>query len=278
MWIFILFFFGGCVLSQPSIDTKSDTPSWAKDDAMLGGNLVVGRAMPTFQGMYMQRQNALFDARRKLSFKIRSIISKDKEQSIEVYNDKIKIESIENINEFSKVILSDITQYDAYISDDNELFILIGLSNENVKIKSKSSSLVKFDKNRLLNSGCYPKSILETIDTKSDIYKGKPLWFYEKNRPGVYTSIGIAEKIDNDFDAQKSLAITLATTNLVRKIKSHVSSKQKLMKMLKDDEIANLLESSSRYKSNALVKSVELQDIWMDPNSCELYIIVYSTR
>jgi len=76
----------------------------------------------------------------------------------------------------------------------------------------------------------------------------------------------------------KSLAITLATTNLVRKIKSHVASKQKLMKMLKDDEIANLLESSSRYKSNALVKSVELQDIWMDPNSCELYIIVYSTR
>ena len=64
----------------------------------------------------------------------------------------------------------------------------------------------------------------------------------------------------------------------MKKIKSSVSSKMKLMNMLKHNETASLLESSGTYKSSARVKSVNVADIWMDPKSCELYVLVYSSK
>ena len=226
----------------------------------------------------MQRQNALFDAKKKISFNIKSVISSESTENINIYDESIAVNSINNIDSFSEVVLNDIKQFDAYINDSNELFLLIGLSSSNIPLESKARNLKKFNNQELMNSGCYDKNILSSITTSSKIYNDKPIWFYEDYKERFYSSIGITEKKDENYYAQKSAAILLAKSNLMKKIKSSVSSKMKLMNMLKHNETASLLESSGTYKSSARVKSVNVADIWMDPKSCELYVLVYSSK
>ena len=152
------------------------------------------------------------------------------------------------------------------------------MSNNNISLESKVKNIKKFTNKKLINSGCYDKNTLSSIITFAYIYNDKPLWFYEDSKEGFYSSIGITEKIDENYEAQKRAAVMLAKSNLMKKIKSNVSSKMKLMNMLKHNETSALLESSGTYKSSARVKSINVKDIWMDPKNCELYVLVYSSK
>ena len=263
----------GCISPKPE---KNPKPYWLKENALLNTSLVVGYAPSTFQGMFMQRENALYDGRKKLSFNIRSIVSSKNIENIVVYQKKISLESIKNTDAFSKVILDDIKQFDAYIDQDNSLYLLMGISSENIKIKYKHEDLKLFDKKELLESKCYSRNILDSISTSAYFYKKKPLWFYNPNIDGYHSSIGIAEKTDENYEIQKQTALLLAKSNLSKQIRSKSSSKIHMLEILKDDEVGVLLESSSTHKSSAKIKSFKIKDTWLDPKTCELYILVYT--
>ncbi len=280
-FVYILFavLFTACNSPKPNLSSNEvKKPYWLDENNLLDIRFVVGYAPSTFQGLYMQRQNALFDGRKKLSFNMKSIISSKSIHDVEVYQESISIKSIKNIDAFSQLILSDIKQFDAYMNENNELYLLMGLSGMSMKLESKSRYLKAFNKKRLLESKCYDKEVLNSISTSSYIYDEKPLWFYTSDKKDHYSSIGIAEKVDEDYEAQKRVALMLAKTDLIKQIKSYSSSKMQMLKILKHDESGVLLDSSSTHKSIAKVKSIKIKDIWMDPKSCELYVLIYSTK
>jgi hypothetical protein len=273
LYVILSVFLTACISPKVKENKK---PYWLEENALLNTGLVVGYAPSTFQGMFMQRQNALHDAKKKLSFNIKSIITSKSIENIELYKENISIESIKNIDAFSKLALHDIKQFDAYVDENNNLYVLMGISSAYAKPEDKSNDLKFFDKKQLLESKCYKKDILEFISTSSYIYHDKPLWFYELNEKGFHFGIGIAEKIDENYESQKKVALMLAKADLSKQINSYSSSKMKMLEILKSDERGVLLESLSTHKSISKINTIKIKDVWMDPRSCELYILVYS--
>lgn len=266
-----LFIFSGCVHVNPPkpLQQESKKPYWVKDETILPNNLAVGFCKPVFGGVYAQRQNALLDAKEKLSHKINAIISSNKTENLNMFHDEVSIDSVQNIKSLSKVVLNNIKVYDTYINSSKELYILIGLADAKVTLEPKITKA--FNRKDLEASTCYNKKILKNIDTASKIYNGKPLWFYTQAEDNA---IGIAQKVDGNFEMQKKTAIFLAKTNLVKKVKSHSISKIKMMQMLKHNETATILDTKSIHQSKQKLKNILLKDIWMDPKSCELYVLV----
>ena len=264
--IFTFIFFTGCIKVTPA--STNLKPSWL-ENKLLSNHLVVGYAKPVFGGIYIQRQFAIADAKMKLGENIRTIISAKKEKNLNIFGENVSLNSIENIESFSKIILDDIKIYDSYINKNKELFLLVGLKDAKIRLKTK---VVKaFNKKSLESSTCYAKNILSKIITKSTIYQNKPLWFYSQNE---HESIGIAQKIDEDFEMQKRKSITLAKINLLKKSSSFVSSKMKLMKILKYDEEGVLLSNHSHQNNKKHIGKIKLKDIWLDTKSCELYVLI----
>lgn len=268
-----LFIFSGCSNINSPKPQKQELPYWMKNETILSNNLAVGYSIPVFGGVYAQRQNALHDAKEKLSQNIKSTISSNKNEKINLFNNQFSINSIQNIKAVSKLLLNDIKIYDTYINASNELFLLIGLPDAKVKLKKKQ--IKPFNKKDLKSSTCYNQKILNSINTSSTIYKDKPLWFYSQN---LDNAIGIAEKIDENFEMQKKTAILLAKTNLVKKTNSYSLSKRKMLQMLKHNEEAVLLDTKSITKSNQKLNSFHIKDIWINPKTCELYVFICATH
>jgi hypothetical protein len=260
------------------MEQNNIVPSWVNPNANLGVNLSVGYAKPVFQGMYMQEQNALNDAKIKLSHKISSVISAKNTEKFLVFNQEISVKSIKDIRAFNKIILNDIEQYDAYIDKDKGLYILVGREGlgENISVSKKKPQ--RYNKSVLLQSRCYKKEILSAIDTKAPLYKGRPIWFYSPRKKGYYVSIGIAQKNTYDFKKQRDMAILLGKSNMMKKIRSLSSSKLELLEVIRDEESAALYDVWAHHTSSAKVKSVRVEDSWMDPKTCELYVLLYSER
>lgn len=273
--ILIFMLFSGCSSSSKSTlkpaAITSVKPQWLENKTLIGNNFAVGFSKPVFGGVQAQRQNALHDAKEKLSHKIKSIVSSKKKQNINIFGENFELDSVQNIEAFNEIILSDIKIYDTYINLSNELYILIGFSNNHIDISVKT--LKQFDKTKLQSSQCYNNDILNSIETKSKMYREKPIWFYTQES---YESIGIAKKLDDGFYMQKKRAIMVAKSNLIKKTASYSSSKIMLMQMLKHGEEAVILDSYSEHKSFENVKDIKLQDIWLDTKTCEVYVLLKS--
>ncbi len=273
-------------MNQPSlrsqdvmINKKVDTPTWMDSDILLGNTIAIGFAKPVFQGAYMQEQNAMNDAKIKLSHKIKSVISAKNTQKFVVYSQEISTKYVKNIEAFNNIVLNDIQQYDAYIDKEGNLYILAGIGPLKRKgLVQDKRDLHLFNHEQLLNSHCYKKEQLLKIQTKASLYKGRPLWFYTPQKEGYYTSIGIAQKNGNNFKKQRSMAVLLGKSNLMKKIRSQNSSKLQLLEVMRDDESATLYDVWGHNTSSAKVSSIRVEDFWMDPKTCELYAFVYSKR
>ncbi len=213
----------------------------------------------------------MHDAKDNLSYKINSLITSKSETDLNILNETISLKSVKNIQALSEIALRQTTQYDIYIDEDKNLYILIGLRDQK-SLATKKIELYDFDMSELLDSGCYPKETVQDIKTTSYMYKEKPLWFYEPYIKNHHTAIGIAPKLDNNYERQKRGAVLQAKMNLIRDMSSHIKSKQSLMQLLKHDESATVLQESGIHKSRGVIKGVEVKDIWMDPDTCELYI------
>ncbi len=138
-----------------------------------------------------------------------------------------------------------------------------------MKLKDKITQ--PFNKKKLKYSKCYDKAILNSLDTQSKMYMGKPLWFYSQ---GLHKSVGIAKKVDNNFEVQKRRAIIIAQSNLMKKTSTYTLSKIRLIQILKHANEAVLIDSKSIQKSMSKIKKTKLNDIWLDPSSCELYVLI----
>lgn len=267
-----LFMLSGCVnisSPKPSIKQEQKKPYWVEEKTILPNNLAVGYCEPVFGGIYAQRENALDDAQEELSYKIKSTISSKKVQNIKLFGKKIATNSVRNIKDFSQIVLNDIKVYDTYINSSGGLYLLVGLSDAKVDLKKKTT--IPFNRNRLKSSSCYKQKTLNSINTLSPMYKNRPLWFYSQD---FNTAIGIAQKVDSDFEMQKRTAVLLAKTNLVQKVKSYSLSKTKMMQMLKHNEEGIILESDGLHKSTQKLRNIHLKDIWIDPKTCDIYVFV----
>lgn len=269
--------------SLSSIDVitkkKIDTPIWIDSDVLLGSTMVIGFAKPVFQGAYMQQQNALNDARIKLSHKIKSVISAKTTEKFIVFSQEISTKSVKNIEAFNTLVLNDLQQYDAYIDKEGNLYILAGIGPLKRRgIVQNKRILHVYKQEELLNSHCYKKEQLLKIQTKASLYKGRPLWFYTPQKEGYYTSIGIAQKNGNNFEKQRNMAVLLGKSNLMKKIRSQSSSKLQLLEVMRDDESTTLYDVWGHNTSSAKVSSIKVEDFWMDPKTCEFYAFVYSKR
>ncbi|RLA70521.1 MAG: hypothetical protein DRG24_06770 [Epsilonproteobacteria bacterium] len=281
----VLFFLAGCVSSVPEEPKvqKSQEPAWVLNPQTNGVLRAVGSSPVNFQGVYMQRSEAMANARDKLSHVIHVYITSIFESRLEENGAKLSRQSTKTITEMSKLFMKESYQVDGYVADDGRLYLLVEISDDTIapllKIDERSiSSLpvlktVPYDAAVLEQSRCYDMQTLQSIKTVSGIYRGKPFWFYRPNQEGMIGSVGIAEKEENiPFQTQKRIAISLAKSSLAKRIRLQIDSSHQLTKILKHDDVGVLIEKQMHTKSVSKITQTELKDIWMDPKSCELYV------
>ncbi|MEA1916190.1 MAG: hypothetical protein U9N42_01545 [Campylobacterota bacterium] len=265
--LFTLLFFVGC--AQPSTKNSENLkPYWVENENFFQNSFAVGFSKRSAQGSYMQRQSAWHDASSQLAHKIKSSISSKESLNISLYNTDISTLHVKDIEAFSRVALSDIEQYDAYINENGELYLLVGFADNPLHVERKN--LKKFENSKLLSSSCYDKKTLLDIHTSAYMYKDRPIWFYAPKGG----SIGIAPKTTRGFIHQKRVALMLAKMNLVKKERLKTDSKRELMQLIKHDESASVLSSEATHTSSSKLQNRTVQDIWLDPKSCELYMYI----
>lgn len=276
----LAYFFAGCA-SEPKI--AEELPLWVKNPSLTQA---VGSSKVNFQGVYTQREEALNQAKSELSHNIKTYITSSLNSSSKVDKTEISNKFSDKIVALSEVFLSDAHQVDAYFDSDRKLYILVESSKEKIDKILGSTSGANFEKNRLLalktrefnadelmQSRCYPKDILQTIQTNSALYQNKPVWFFRPNQDGVLGAVGIAEKEERQtFLEQKSVALALAKSSLIKEQKMQILSEHELLKIVNDGTSGAIFESSAIIKSAADSTPFEQKDIWLDPKSCELYI------
>jgi len=281
----LLFFLMGCISSTPSSSSniqENQLPQWVnnlKDDGPLRA---VGSSTLNFQGMYMQRSEAIADARDKLSHKIEVYISSLFESHLEKNGAHLEVQSAQTITEISDLLMEESYQIDGYIADDGRLYILVEVSDEMFAalIKRKGTPLLlpaikttPYDTQALEQSHCYDLQTLKSITTISGVYRNRPLWFYRPNQHGFIGSIGIAEKEEGiSFQKQKQIGTSLAKSDLAKRQRLKVDSQHQMTKILKHNEIGLLMEKQVYARSISKIVQTKVKDIWMDPKNCELYV------
>jgi hypothetical protein len=281
---FLLFALGGCALS-PETKNSEQLPSWVEEHSLTQA---VGSSEVNFQGVYTQRAAALNEAKSQLAHNIRSYITSSLSSRSNVSDSEISNRFNDKVVALSEVFLNDAYQVDAFFDSNKKLYILVESPQENIERavslelqKSRSSLPVlktrPFERDELMRSRCYQRELLETINTKSELFQDKPLWFFRPNIGGVFGSVGIAEKEENmSLQAQKEIALTLAKASLLKEKKMQMKSRHELLKILSNEEAGEIFESSAVIRSTSESIPIEQKDIWLDPNSCELYIWILS--
>lgn len=278
----LIFFFAGCA---PEIEKKQQEqlPLWlSKHDSFHA----VGSSKVNFQGIYTQRLEAINKAKSDLSHRVESYISSVYQKESKTNGNSISTRIQNKVKSISNVFLKESYQVDAYIDAQRRLYVLVGISKAKVynlfgdktQLTSSKTHLPTlktrpFDKKELMQSKCYSKNILETIDTKSDLYQNMPIWFFRPNQDGVVGSVGIAEKErGRSYTKQKSAAFILAKSAISKRQKTEISSEYELYKILHGTVSGENFETSSIVRSATKVQEVVQKDIWLDPKSCELYV------
>jgi len=264
-----------CSSKNLEVHVKEDsTPLWVKHPESLASNRAIGQSTPNFRGMYIQHLNATNRAKAELSHSIKTSITSKYERKAQLNNTTTALHVKQNIEAISKALLKESYQIDAYIDEDNTLYVLLetaSLADEVNEIIVAPLKTEAYSNTSLLESRCYPQKILEYIQTKADVYKEKPLWFY---RPDG-SVVGIAEKSEGmDFNTQKAKAITLAKSTFINQTSSQIDSSYELLKILNEEKTGGLTETSNRVKSSHKIGTLKLQDIWMDHKNCDLYVLM----
>lgn len=284
--LFFLYFLTGCTF-EPKFKKTEPFPIWINNPSLTQA---VGSSEVNFQGVYTQREEALNEAKSQLAHNIRSYITSSLESESKVNSNEISNKYRDKISALSEVFLSDARQIDAYFDSKRKLYILVESPKERIdKIIGKNLNVKEgkillpalltrpFERDELIKSGCYPKEILNTINTKSSLFQNKPVWFFRPNQNGVSGSVGIAEKREGmSFFEQKKAALALAKSSLLKDKKMQIESEHELLKIVNNEVSGEIFESSAVIRSMAVSTPMEQKDIWLDPASCELYIWIIS--
>lgn len=265
---------------KPEIE-KENKPEWVKHPENLNPTYAVGVAPVNFQGLYIQRLAAISQAKGDLSQSLSSYISTIYTNEA-VDDKKVSRKSSEQIDALSETFLHDSYQIDGYIDNKRNLYVLIyspnisnalGINTQKDKYVLNNLNTEPFNKEDIINSRCYSKAILESINTKAALYLNKPVWFFRPNQDGYIGSVGIAEKeYHQSFQEQKRIAVSLSKSSLSKRQRTKVRSEHEILKILNGNTSGHLMETSSITRSGSKVKPSKIKDIWLDPKSCELYI------
>lgn len=274
--------------ANSKIENTEELPLWVNNPNELQA---VGSSDVNFQGIYTQQLEAIGKARSDLAHNLKSYITSQFEMESKSSNEKFSTKVYDKVNALSEVFLNESYQVDAYIDSKKRLYVLLGSSKERInkligtqnsnenKTKPQVLKTYPFDKKKLMQSSCYAPDILQSLNTKSNLYQDKPVWFFRPNQNGVAGSVGIAEKEeDRSFLEQKSVALSLAKSSLAKRQKSQIASEYEALKITHDETSGKLFETSSILRSTIKLDKIAERDIWLDPNSCELYIWVVKSE
>ncbi|MBE0514140.1 hypothetical protein [Sulfurimonas sp.] len=278
--LFLLYALSGCT-PEPKPKEHEELPSWVSEHSLTQA---VGSSEANFQGIYTQRAAALNEAKSSLAHNIRSYIASSLQSHSKVGNSEISNKYKDKIVALSELFLSDAHQVDAFFDSQRRLYILVESLQESIDrvvgldVQKKRTSLPllrtrPFEKEELIESRCYQKELLESINTKSELFQNKPVWFFRPNQSGVLGSVGIAEKEEGrTLEEQKKVALSLAKSALIKEKKMQMKSRHELLKIVNDELNAEIFDSSAVIRSADKSTPVEVKDIWLDPQSCELYV------
>ncbi|QOY51309.1 LPP20 family lipoprotein [Candidatus Sulfurimonas baltica] len=280
--LILIYFFAGCA---PAVQVKpsEQLPKWVDSPDALRG---VGSSEVNFQGVYTQRLAAVNKAKSDLAHSLKSYITSVYNSSEKINEDKILNKNHNKITALSEIFLNESYQVDAYFDENRKLYVLVELSkprlNNLLGIKSEYAKTMQtlpklntraFDKDELMQSRCYPQNILKTIDTKADLYQNKPVWFFRPNQNTYQGSVGIAEKESlKSYEEQKKVATILAKSALSKRKKTQIASEHEALEILHNDTSGEIFETSSIVRSANRSQPTTVKDIWLDPQSCELYV------
>lgn len=278
--LLFLFLLSGCAIG-PNQKEKDELPLWVNEHSLTQA---VGSSEVNFQGVYTQRAAAMNEAKSSLAHNIRSYITSSLNSRSNVSDGEISNRFNDKVIALSEVLLSNAHQIDAFFDSNKKLYILVESKQESIERavgmdkepKSTPLNVLKtrpFEKAELMKSRCYQKEPLSTINTKSELFQDKPLWFFRPNQDGVLGSVGIAEKEEGmSLAEQKKAALALAKSALIKERKMQMKSRHELLKIVNDDIDAEIFESSAVIRSVDESTPFEIRDIWLDPHSCELYV------
>ncbi len=275
----------GCAASSAPAPEKKTAraaalPAWVGAPEAEGVIRAVGSAPRNFQGVYMQRNAAMTDARDRLAHKIRVVISAAYASKFEERGEHLSRETQRKITEISRLLLRQSRQVDGYIDGGGRLYVLAevpdvvggrpaGVSKEGLPDITPEP----FDPSALKQSRCYPREVTEKIHTKYGLYLGKPVWFFRPDYRGHTGAVGIAEKESGrGFDAQKRAALALARSDLAKRKRLRMDSRHALVRIFKHDLLGSTFEKELKTTSVSKVTETVQEDIWLDPKSCELYV------
>lgn len=257
---------------------KSEAPSWVKNSYDLPANYAVGYAPVNFQGVYIQRLSALNQARSDLANSIQTHINSLYEQELtssKAIQDRKAVLKIETL---SQTMLNSSFQVDAYFDEKKGLYVLVKSPEIFTGNEIPLNPLITepYSPEDTIRSRCYQEKVLQKIHTYSELYMGRPVWFY---RPGRNGAVGIAEQQDQiNFEKQKLLSLNIAKSNLAKRQQTSVRSEQEVLKLLHNDSTGRMMETNSRMQSASKADQTATKDIWIDPNSCELYTWVIKEK
>ena len=276
----LIFLVLGCAKPKPE---KSFAPQWVTDFESLNSFQAVGFSMPNFQGMHLQKMEAMIKARSLLGEKITSFITIEYYRRVENNANYHKEYDSSQATNISKLILANSYQKDAYFDKNANLYILLEIENTpelqkilgtkiNFNVQLLKLKTYLYTQDALLKRRCYSQEILKTIKTKYPLYNGYPIWFFRPNIENKHGTIGIAEKLeDSSLESQKKVSLTLAKIALAKRNQIQIKSLYELSTILiHNEEVLNAVNKIVT-NSQSNIKTVTIKDIWMDPNQCELY-------
>jgi len=280
-FVFLLIFFSACTQTElkPPYKTKQtyQKPLWLTNPKLLTAFQAVGFSPPNFQGMQIQRTQAMAKAREILSQRISCKIISYLKNKVQTNKKSSKKNYASDITSISKHLLQNSYQADAYLDERGNLYLLMQI-NKGIDTKNILSNLetTPFSIKPLLARRCYAKETLLKIQTKAPMYHDKPLWFYRPNKDAnTIRGIGIAEKVQNStLDSQKKVATTLAKLTLAQRKNLRINSIDNLSTVVSHDELEQIEDWHTRTKTRSKITNVRLLDLWMDPQQCELYVLV----
>lgn len=273
--------------SEKVLDIKSENvPYWVKEPEKLSPFEAIGMSPVNFQGMYIQRSEAITQAREKLSQRIHAYVKSVEEKKLRAYNSQVQKSYKSTTEVITKLLLNDSYQADAYIDPNNTLYVLVRvkstsqlkkiLGNEFTPKVNYLSSLKTshFSIEPLLERRCYNENILRQLITKYPMYHNKPIWFYRPNYKNKYIAdIGIAEQVsDTEFIKQKDMAEMLAKSSIAKRMNTQINSYNRFQKVVLHNELGETFDWYIKTQSRTKVDDVTIKDIWMNPVNCELYI------
>jgi len=282
--LLIALLFVGCSQHQPrveqhKIDIKMPFKAPLSEEQILDDKnyiTTIGIAKKRVDNnIYMQRVLALGNARDQMSKIIHTKVNSMLKSNKSFNNQQSDISFTKEIQATSNSVLKNVVQKELHVDEKGTMYITLSLYKKEISLDSYETinDFKNFDKSALMNSKCYSKKILSTLATK-ERFKGEyPLWYYRPNMYGKLGGVGISGKTKKGIKKQKRLAYMLAINDIAKNSKIKIDTKEELKQTLKNEELKTEYHSDSYQKSSLHVKG-QVKDVFFDPDSCVLYMLV----